>query len=107
MLANPDCCLSKAEIAEALGIACETLYAWLRNDKFIREAERLSGLYAAAEIALIRKNVISACRSGDTKAIRLLMELQQTENANQAFTPEDRALLEKAVELFRSTQMGT
>ena len=101
MLANPDCTLTKAEIAEAIGVQPETFYRWLLDREFVAEAETLSRRYAEAEIALIRKSVITGCRSGDTKSIKLFFDLQNALlGSADNLSAEDRALLAESVRLL-------
>ena len=101
MLANPDCTLSKSEIADAVGVQPETFYRWLLDREFLAEAETLSRRYAEAEVSLIRKSVITGCRSGDAKSIKLFFDLQNTlAGSADCLSAEDRALLDEAVRLL-------
>ena len=101
MLANPDCTLTKAEIADTIGIQQDTFYRWLLDRELVAETEALSCRYAEAETALIRKSVIMGCRSGDAKAIKLFFDLQNAlVGPADSISTEDRALLAEAVRLF-------
>lgn len=101
MLANPDCTMTKSEIAEAIGVHPETFYRWLLDREFVTEAEALSRRYAEAEIAMIRKSVISGCRSGDAKSIKLFFDLQNALiGSADSLSADDRALLAESVRLL-------
>ena len=107
MLSNPDCTLTKAEIAAALGVNVETLYAWLRDPAFVAQTNSLSERYARAEIALVRKTVIAGCRNGDPRSIKLYFDLltQSPQGSDEdSLSPEDRAMVEACMELLREQQ---
>lgn len=105
MLANPDCSLTKTEIAEVIGVQPETFYRWLLDREFVEEAETLSRRYAEAETALIRKSVITGCRNGDAKSIKLFFDLQNalSDSAIETISIEDRALLTEAMRLLSNS----
>ena len=106
MLANPDCTLTKAEIADAIGIPTETFYRWLLDREFVAETEALSCRYEEAETALIRKSVIMGCRSGDAKSIKLFFDLQNAlVGPADSISTEDRALLAEAVRRIAQSGM--
>ena len=111
MLSNPDCTLTKEEIAASLGVGVETLYAWLRDPAFVAQTNSLSERYARAEIALVRKTVIAGCRNGDARAIKLYFDLldrpEKTEEDETSLSPEDRAMLRACMELLQSKSSET
>lgn len=71
LMTDPDCRLTNAEIAEAVGISERTIYRWREKEEYANLLEELSDRIMKTFISDVDRAVMKSVKNGSVKAMEL------------------------------------